>query len=173
MKASFRKAFWVLGRLLIVLIGIVTVGFGGLVGCVKLIGNSNSCNWANIDNIELRAHIDIPAIEPGSCICILDKEDGNSKTNFFKIRTDAVDMDRYVSRNSFIPVDDTELDLSVFGKLSKIPEITPENSEGYYYNSGYNPGKGKRTHWLAIVDRNSGDLWVYMKYKDRKQENIE
>lgn len=147
------------------IVGIGILGFGGCVGCVKLIGNSNSCEWYNIDNIELRAHIDIPTIESGSCSCILDKED-DSKTNYFKIRTDAVDMDRYVERNSFISVNDTDMDLSVFEKLSKIPEITIENIQGYYYNSGYNSGEGKRTHWLAILDKNSGDLWVHMQYKE-------
>ena len=150
------------------LIAIVSI-FGGCAGCVKLKGNSNSCKWANVDNIELRAHFDIPKIERGSCICIKDKEDGNSKTNYFKIHTDVVDMENYVHRNKFKPVHGKDLDLSVFGKLPKIPEITPENIQDYYYNAGHNPGKGKRTHWLAIVDKSSGDLWVYMKYKEGKQ----
>ncbi|MDR2233749.1 MAG: hypothetical protein LBE56_11625 [Tannerella sp.] len=153
-------------RIMISIIGVGVLGFGGCVGCVKLIGNSNSCTWCNIDNIELRAHFDIPATEPGSNICIKDKDDGNSKTNYFKIRTDTVDMVRYVDRNSFKPVYDADMDLSVFGKFPKIPKITPENIQGYYYKSGHNTGKGKRTHWLAIVDKNSGDLWVYLKYKE-------
>jgi hypothetical protein len=153
-------------KVIIVVIVSILLGFGGLVACVKLMGNSNSCRWGNIDNIELRAHFDIPAIESGSCICILDKEDGNSKTNYFKIRTDKVDMVRYINKNSFKPANEVDMDLSVFRKLPKLPEITAENIEGYYYNTGFNPGKGKRTHWLAIVDKNSGDLWVYMKYKE-------
>ena len=161
MKQWLKIMLWTLGSI----VGIGILGFGGCAGCVKLIGNSNSCERYNIDNIELRVHIDIPAIESGNCSCILDKED-DSKTNYFKIRTDAVDMDRYIERNSFISVNDTDMDLSVFGKLSKIPEITIENIQGYYYNSGYNSGKGKRTHWLAILDKNSGDLWVHMQYKE-------
>ena len=157
MKEFLKVMMWIL-------IAIVSI-FGGCAGCIKSIGNSNSCNYCNIDNIELRAHFDVPATEPGSNICIKDKEDGNSKTNYFKI-SDAVDMVRYVERNRFVPVNEANLDLSVFGKLPKIPEITPENIQDYYYNAGFNPGKGKRTHWLAIVDKNSGDLWVYMKYKE-------
>ena len=159
MKQWLKITLWTLGSI----VGIGVLGFGGCVGCVKLIGNSNSCEFYNIDNIELRAHIDIPAIESGSCSCI---KDGDSKTNYFKIRTDAVDMDRYVARNSFVSVNEADMDLSVFGKLSKIPEITPENIQGYYYNSGRNQGKGKRTHWLAILDKSSGDLWVHMQYKE-------
>ena len=168
MKEFLKIMMWIL----ISIVGIVVLGFGTLVGCVQLIANSNSCERFNIDNIELRAHFDIPKIEQGSCICIKDKGDGNSKTNYFKIPIDVVDMGRYVYRNNFIPVHGKDLDLSVFGKLPQNPEITPENIERYYYNSGYNPGKGKRTHWLAIVDKSSGDLWVYMKYKEVQPESI-
>jgi hypothetical protein len=152
-------------------VGIICI-LGGCVGFVLSIANSNSCNYCNIDNIELRAHFDIPATEQGSNVCIKDKEDGNSKINYFKILTDACDMVRYVTINHFEPVNDADIDLSVFGKLPKVPEITPENIEGYYYKSGHNPGKGKRTHWLAILDKNSGDLWVYMKYKKVQPESV-
>jgi hypothetical protein len=67
-----------------------------------------------------------------------------------------------VERNSFISISDATMDLSVFGKFLKVPELMPDNMQRYYYNSG----QGKHTDWLAIVDKNSGDLWVYLKYKD-------
>ena len=75
-----------------------------------------------------------------------------------------VEMDGYVERNFFIPVNETDLDLSVFDKLTKVPEITPDNMQNFYYSLGI--GKRIRTDWLAILDKNSGDLWVYMQYKD-------
>lgn len=161
MKKWLKITLWILASL----VAIGLLGFGGLVGCTRLIGNSNSCELFNIDNIELRAHIDIPALDAGRCSCIMDKTD-DSKTNYFKIRIGVVDMDRYVARNSFIPVEDINMDLSVFKKLTTIPEITPENIQGYYYNSGHNPGKGKRTHWIALLDKNTGDLWVHLQYKE-------
>ena len=135
----------------------------GYVGLFFLSRESNSCKRFNIDNIETRIRIDIPSIyDDSECFsCILDKAE-NTKTNYFKIRTDVVNMDRYIERNSFISVSESDLDLSVFGKLVKIPEITPENMQNYCYNSG----EGKRTDWMAIVNKNSGDLWVYMKYKE-------
>jgi len=70
-------------------------------------------------------------------------------------------MDRYVSRNSFIPVNEVEFDLSVFDIIGRKPEITPNNKQNFYYNSGERKG----TDWLAIVDKNSGDLWINMKIK--------
>ena len=147
-----------------IIIGIGIIGYGGCWGLFHITAKSNSCERFNIDNIEIRTHIDIPSIysDPDCFSCILDKA-ANTKTNYFRIRTDKVDMDRYVERNSFIPVNEViDLDLSVFEKLTKIPEITPDNIKNHYYNSG----KGKRTDWLSILDKNSGNLWVYMKYKD-------
>jgi len=156
MKQLLKIMIWTVG----IIIGIIAVGFGGCVGCFQYIGNSNSCGGPNIDNIELRAHIDIPAIEQESRSCNYDKE-RKIKTNYFKIRTDVVDMDRYVERNSFIPVNEANMDLSVFDIFATKPEITLDNMQNYYYNSG----ERKSTDWLAIVDKNSGDLWIYMKIK--------
>lgn len=157
MKRTFKVTLWVLAAI----IGIVVVGYGGCMCFVRCIATSNSCEWGNIDNIELRAHIDIPAIEGEDCFCKSDKEE-NTKTNYFKIRTAAVNMERYIERNSFISVNEADMDLSVFGILPKIPEITADNRRSFYYNSG----QGERTDWLAIVNKTNGDLWVYMKYKD-------
>ena len=156
MKQWLKIVIWTVGTI----IGIIAIGFGGCVSCFQYIGNSNSCESFNIDNIELRAHIDIPAIEPESRFCKFDKEK-KTKTNYFKIRTNVVDMDRYVERNSFIPVSEENIDLSVFDIVARKPEITADNIQNYFYNLGERKG----TDWLAIVDKNSGDLWVYMKIK--------
>ena len=153
MKQRHKLMIW----LPIAIIGIGIIAYSGIRVLVFVIVESNSCERFNIDNIETRIHIDIPSIE--SCSCMLDQA-ANTKTNYFKIRSD-VDMERYVGQNSFRSVSEANLDYSVFGELVKVPETTPENLPNYYYNSG----KGKRTDWLAIVDKNSGDLWVYMKYK--------
>jgi len=161
MKQWLKITLWTLGSI----VGTGILGFGGCVGCVQAIINSNSCNRFNIDNIETRIPVGIPTIhsDPDCFSCILDKA-ANTKTNYFRIRTDVVEMDGYVKRNFFMPIDETELDLSVFSKLAKIPEITPENAQNLYYSLGI--GKRQRTDWLAILDKNSGDLWVHMIYKD-------
>ena len=142
------------------IIGIGIIGYLGLWGVYKIALYSNSCAFYNIDNIEVRTNIDIPSIFDNPQ-CFRGKSP-NTKTNHFRINTADVDMDRYVERNLFVSVSDVGLDLSVFEKFVKIPEITPDNIQNFYYNSG----KGKKTDWLAIVDRRSGDLWVYMEYKN-------
>ena len=149
---------------LISIIGIGILGYHGVSRLAQAMMNSNSCERFNIDNIETRIPVGIPSIhsDPGCFSCILDKA-ANTKTNYFKIRTDVVDMDGYVERNYFIPVNETDLDLSVFEKLTKAPEITPAKMQQFYYSLGIDK---QRTDWLAVLDKNSGDLWVYMKYKD-------
>ena len=151
--------------ILISIIGMGLLGFGGCAGLVHAIINSNSCGQFNIDNIETRIPVGIPSVhsDPECFSCILDKV-ANTKTNYFKIRTDLVDMDGYVERNFFIPVNEADLDLSVFGNLTKIPEVKPNETQNFYYSLGID--KRVRTDWLAVLDKNSGDLWVYMKYKD-------
>jgi len=157
---DFKKK-QVIGVLAAIIV-IVGIGYGNRALLFYYAINSNSCERYNIDNIETRTPIDIPARHrQDDCSCILDKE-ANTKTNYFRIRTEWVDMDKYVENNSFAPVHEKDLDLSVFGKLVKIPEITSENRQNFYYHSG----NTKRTDWLGIVDKNSGDLWVHMIYKD-------
>lgn len=155
-----KRWFKITIGVLVSIIGVVILGYGGCAGFAHIIAKSNSCEMYNIDNVELRARIDIPAIEAGNCSCVLDKA-ANTKTNYFKIRTNEVDMDRYIERNSLISLDDKDLDLSVFGKLAKMPEITDDNKRNFYYNIG----KSDKTEWFSIVNKNSGDLWVHIKYK--------
>jgi len=161
MKQWLKVTMWILAPIA----GIGIIGFLAIWFLWHATFNSNSCERFNIDNIETRIRVDIPSIMREQSECFLNKVE-NTKTNYFRIRTDVEDMDRYVIRNSFIPVIDTDLlDLSVFEKLAKIPEITPDNIQNFYYNSGI----GNYSDWLALVDKNSGDLWVYMKYKKNKK----
>jgi len=50
----------------------------------------------------------------------------------------------------------------VLAAIIVITGIGYGNRARLYYHSG----KSKRTDCLGIVDKNSGDLWVYMKYKE-------
>ncbi|GHU68928.1 hypothetical protein FACS189413_06880 [Bacteroidia bacterium] len=152
---------------LIVSIAIVitgTVFFSGIYGLTYTMINSKSCTYMNIDNIETRAPVSIPAVlhDEEYCSCIFDEKE-NSKTNYFRINTEEVEMVGYLERNFFklIPAD-TNPDLSVFAKLKKSPNITTDNKQNYYYSFG----ERERTAWLAVVDQSNGDLWVHLQYKD-------
>lgn len=90
-----------------ILIGItlVFVFLGMLYGGVHLFGwhiyNTQSCQRFNIDNIELRTGVNIPAVTSTDCEC-----KDNKKVSKFIIDTQKVDLDDYISRNNFTLVDD-------------------------------------------------------------------
>lgn len=74
---------------------VVLLGMGGIRLFVKHIYNSNSCESFNIDNIELRTHIDIPDVNSVDCNC-----NENIKTAKFILEPE-VEISRYIKRNNF------------------------------------------------------------------------
>lgn len=83
-------------KTLIVTIVLVCV-VGGLMMSFTLlrrhIFNRTDCERFNIDNIELRTGIDIPAVDSSSCEC------GESvKRSYFYLHSEKVDIEQYISR---------------------------------------------------------------------------
>ena len=83
------------------LVVFIVMLFGGLNLFGRYIYNTQSCERFNIDNIELRTGINIPAITNSDCEC-----KDNKKLSKFIIDTDKVDLDDYISKNDFTLIDD-------------------------------------------------------------------
>ena len=64
----------------------------------KHIYSRTDCEAFNIDNIELRTGIDVPAVIESGCECFIS---GNIKTAKFTLDVENLDFERYVSRNKF------------------------------------------------------------------------
>jgi hypothetical protein len=75
--------------------------YGGLHLFGKHIYNTQSCELYNIDNIELRTGVNIPAVTSTDCEC-----KDNKKVSKFIIDIDKVDLDYYVSKNDFTLIDE-------------------------------------------------------------------
>ena len=77
---------------------IVFIGFAylGLNLLAKHIYNRTDCDRFNIDNIEMRAHINIPSIESQDCNC-----ENNTKTSIFVFESD-VNLEDYIQKNHFV-----------------------------------------------------------------------
>lgn len=88
----------IFGSIAVLAIGAI-LGFRSLVSHIY---NHVDCEQFNIDNIEVRTGIDIPAVTEVECTC---NEDKTIKTSTFTLDTDQVDLDRYVSRNKFQAID--------------------------------------------------------------------
>lgn len=81
-----------------IVIAMVSIGFLGYQTLLRNIYQSRSCEWANIDNIELRTLIDIPATS--DCDCIYD-ETADTKTVVFNLDLELSEIMQYATNNGF------------------------------------------------------------------------
>lgn len=131
----------------------------GVYGFVRLISNQRNCEWANIDNIEIHAHIDIPKIKNYDCE-YLEKE--NIKISCFDILTEKVDMDRYIQRNLLKKLESQEaVEFDDLLRNRSNINILKDSSD-FYYRIGSDKGES----WQIILNHTTGRLCVLIKYKD-------
>lgn len=133
LKKTMKKILFIIGAILLFF---TLVGFG-IYGFSKVIYNSCSCERYNIDNIELRTGINIPAVKNIECNY---NETTRTKKSSFIIDTEKVDIEDYIQKN----------------KLDK-SEI-----ENFYVKSN----EIKSHSYKMILNKNSGKLDVEIKYKD-------
>ncbi len=138
--------------LAILAIGIVF----GFVSFVIAVDKQRSCEWANIDNIELHAHVDIPKVTSSDCAY---DQAVNTKKARFTLDLKSVDLEKYIHRHQLkkvVPA--SELTLGRFLMLAG--ETAPRAD--YYYKQGAKEGE----NWAVLLDKNTGKLWVTIQYKD-------
>jgi hypothetical protein len=131
--------------LIIVLYGLLYFG----------IYNQRNCAWANIDNIEIHAKIDIPKIKTYECEYIKKQ---NLKMARFDIEKNEIAMERYIQTNKFIKLTDAN---NISLKLLK-KEINIIGTSNLYYTIGTQEGET----WQTVLDTSTGHLWVTIKYKN-------
>ena len=133
-------------------IAVVCLGYIGIRSFTKNIYNSQNCEWANIDNIEMRAMVDIPKIESSKC-----NYDTISKTKKVLFVLDKeLNTEDYISKNKLQKLVSPK-SLSSFNL--KPEEITPET---FYIRE-------KTTEWESykiLLDSKSRKLWIDLKYLD-------
>lgn len=135
------------------------LGYFGVQGFAYIIYNQRTCEWANIDNIELHAQVDIPGVV--SCDCKYQKEQ-NTKMAYFDIDKNNFDMNQYIQKNNLRKLKSaTEFS---FDKLLNIESNIEKllNTTDLYYLIGTDAGE----NWKVLLDKNSGRLWVTIKYKE-------
>jgi hypothetical protein len=135
------------------------LGFSGLRKFTHSIYQQRTCEWANIDNIEMHAEIDIPKIV--TCDCEY-KKDLNTKMARFDIDKKNVDMARYLERNNFKKLAAmTGITSADFLKIENPPTDLSSTSDLYYTKGTY---QGET--WQTLLDNATGRLWVTIKYKN-------
>ncbi len=138
------------------ILAICVFAFMGFRGFVNSIRNQRSCEWANIDNIELHAHIDVPKVTKWDC----DYEKGqNTKMASFTIDKNNFDVNKYIQDYNLKKLSSsTEFEYGRFLNLKKESLI---GSDLYYKKS---PPDEER--YDVLLDKTTGRLWVTIKYKD-------
>src|SRR5688572_2586464 len=143
----------------IILTGLLTLGllaFMGFRGFVNSIRNQRTCEWANIDNIELHAHIDIPKVTAWECD--YDKE-SNTKRAFFAVDKNDFDGNRYIERSSLKKLSSTsEFE---FSKFLNLQHESLNGSELYYKRSA-----AGEERYDVLLDKTNGRIWVTIMYND-------
>ena len=155
-----KKIFWVVGVSIISISFLFFVyrSFRNFLGDVYV---GRNCKYCNIDNIESRVRINIPKIND-NIECIYDAED-DSKTVYFSVKLNKINLETYLKTNRFKLLDKSnQIDISHFLKLTNKPDIVAENPDNYYYNVR----DGERESSIVLFDKSTGDLWIYLKYKD-------
>jgi hypothetical protein len=150
MKSKYKYVlFGASGLLVLVLVFVL-----GLRSLVISIANQRTCEWANIDNIEINAKINIPSIIDSDCVYL---KSINTKKAYFEFNLADFDGDRYIEDNKLKKLD------------SKYPEIDFINFntdslkfDMHYYKSK----KGKKSNSSVLFDKTKGVLWVSIQYFD-------
>jgi hypothetical protein len=150
MKSKYK--YILLGALGFLILGLVFVL--GLRTLVVSIANQRSCEWANIDNIEINAKINIPSIIDSHCVY---QESTNTKKAYFEFNLADFDADYYTEVNKLKKLD------------SKYPEIDfiNFNTDSLKFDMLYYKSRNrKKSNSYVLFDKNNGVLWVSIQYFD-------
>jgi|SRR5690606_3267661 len=146
-----------------VLISLVVVAFSaflffGFKLLVTSIVNQRSCEFANIDNIEVNIGIDIPNIESSQCNY---NEVLNIKSVYFKFKEQ--NSEEYILKNNFEKANKrTELESNytdfLIGDLDKLIEDID-----YIY---LKKEERKNNSHLAIYNSKTNEFWAIIRFND-------
>ena len=150
MKLNFKL-------ILIGVSGLLILGFAlifGLRTLVVSIANQRTCEWANIDNIELNAKINIPSIIDSDCEYL---ESINTKKAYFKFDLTHFDVDHYIKVNK----------LKKLGSKYIEKNLINFNTDSVIYDAFYYKSKtGRKSNSYVLFDKSKGQLWTSIEYKD-------
>lgn len=149
-------------RIALLVIAIVAaigcLGFMGVRAFCEKVYASRDCEWANIDNIEMHARIDIPATT--DCDCEYDKNEAAKKV-VFTLDKDAFDMTEYVRKHRFAKM---EPDKPLHQSFGFAKDLAVNDKSKLYYRSNEESLKPDRDVYRMVLDPETGKMWVYLQY---------
>ena len=157
-------------------VGLFILGLAFILGLRTLvisIANQRTCEWANIDNIELNAKIDVPSIIDSDCVYL---KAINTKKAYFEFNLNDFDADHYIEVNKLKRLEskDIKVDLLNFNIDSlnltcfTINQETAKNqilmrcliktkdSFGYLFST--------------LINKNTGSRYIFCKTKNTRTD---
>jgi hypothetical protein len=146
-------------------IALLVVAIVAALGCLGYMGvnafcdkvyKSRDCEFANIDNIEMHARIDIPSTT--DCACEYNNATSTKKV-VFNLEKESLPED-YIIKNKFVKTDISAIAMADFGferNSSHLP-----TAKSLYYREG----KTASDDYKIIFDKDAGKIWVNLKYLD-------
>ena len=131
-----------------VAVAFICLGVLGVRTYVQAIYDTRSCDWANIDNIEMHARIDIPKVE--NCDCSYTVSDNMKRAVFILEKSE--DLNSFIEQQKLKAMQQPEDRIASVGSFDK---NTLYVREGNHQDSRYR---------LAL-DPASRKLWVQITYK--------
>ena len=147
--------------LIVVTVLLVLVGVLGLAmyGLARKINKERSCDWGNIDNIEMYADINIPKVAASNCVYIKEE---HVKITCFDLDTSRVDVDRYLKRNPLTPFSSSD-SLVFDARLVERSHLLEWVDAGHaFYKMGENDGDS----YQVLLNSKTGLLCVFLAYKE-------
>ncbi len=144
----------------IVIIVIAIPGAALVYGIAEYIYRTKSCEYMNIDNMELRAQLDIPNITDMQCN--YDKPHDTKRVFFRLLDTSPATLNQYISRYGFQKLkSQTELTPSDF-LILKADSVNFNHAPQLYFRKlSYKGNESK-----AVLNKQSGQLWINLKYAE-------
>jgi hypothetical protein len=149
-------------RIALLIVAIVAalgcLGFMGVRAFGTKVYQSRDCDFANIDNIEMHARIDIPDIK--DCDCRYDARLLAKKVTF-TLDTGAVDLDDYIKSNRFKKFEENQ---SLHQSLAFATDLAQSDRTQLFYRSNESSHKPGRDLYRMVINPETGKMWVYLQY---------
>ncbi len=140
--------------ILVVIVAIVCVGFAGVYTFTRAMYNEKGCEWANIDNIELRTASDIPTTINSDCSF---DPTTNTKLAVFQLNMEELDVASFIKNNNYKKYDGAD-DMIITDMVKVSGELS---SDEIYFRADDTEDDSYR----MLLDIETGQLWVSIRYK--------
>lgn len=148
-----RKVFVVALSAVGIMTCFVLMGMLGIRTFTKKVYNGRDCEWGNIDHLELRARVDVPAIN--HCDCQYSAKE-KKKISVFRLQRQEDGLAEYIRRNNLQLLDSTEA----------LPEFNTDTLDHSTDSLYFRKGSEKDHDYVILLNKEKATLGIRIDYKN-------